>query len=328
MILRDFSRYRCVVCGADGLSYFADQSCACCDRCAARFPIRHNILNTLIQPTADTVRELQGLALEQNLRPEDWPAIQLRKVNRVETFEHCLKQNQDAPGQYYLQTLLHFEQAVAMLRGRTFRNALEIGAQVDYPFLKQIRKLGASCHAVNIFFWFQEPDAYLDWPEKTLADMNGLPFRDAAFDLVVMSATSHHSPDLERTIREVHRVLETGGVAIIISDPIHGWLKRLGKSGPRHTRHDLIHENEYSIWQYRRIVAAAGFDAQFLFSAYYDRKLLSGEIHPGVRFARIGRLVSWAWRRKIIREFARQHLLLPAQAVFGFPLNSILIKRR
>lgn len=325
---RDFSLYRCVLCGTGRLVPSPTGDYARCSLCTARYPIRHNVLDTTISPSEETIRELKGMALEANMAADQWPDIQLRKLDRLSTFEDCLKQSANVPSQYYQQTLMHFEQAMAELGQRRIRNAVEIGAQRDYPFLKRLRELGAACHAVNVFFCYGEPDEYLEWPEKTLGDMNELPFRDGAFDLVLMSATTHHSPDLDRTIREVHRVLEPGGAAIIISDPLRGWLKGLGKVGPRPARHTMIHENEYSIWEYRKLFAECGFQARFLFSDFYDQKLSTGDIHPDLRFARLSRLLSVGWRDRTVREFAKRHFLLLAQAVFGFPLNTILIKSR
>jgi ubiquinone/menaquinone biosynthesis C-methylase UbiE len=43
------------------------------------------------------------------------------------------------------------------------------------------------------------------------ADAEALPFQDCAFDLVYSWGVLHHSPDIERTVSEAHRVLRQGG---------------------------------------------------------------------------------------------------------------------
>ena len=48
------------------------------------------------------------------------------------------------------------------------------------------------------------------------ADAENLPFPDASFDLVYSHGVLHHTPDTERAIEEVHRVLKPGGQAIIM----------------------------------------------------------------------------------------------------------------
>lgn len=48
------------------------------------------------------------------------------------------------------------------------------------------------------------------------ADAENLPFSDSAFDLVYCHGVLHHTPDTERGLREIYRVLRPGGKAIIM----------------------------------------------------------------------------------------------------------------
>lgn len=48
------------------------------------------------------------------------------------------------------------------------------------------------------------------------ADAENLDFADASFDIVYSHGVLHHTPDTERAVREVHRVLKPGGRAIIM----------------------------------------------------------------------------------------------------------------
>ncbi|HVQ38798.1 MAG TPA: class I SAM-dependent methyltransferase [Pyrinomonadaceae bacterium] len=48
------------------------------------------------------------------------------------------------------------------------------------------------------------------------ADAENLEFPDESFDLVYSHGVLHHTPDTERAIREVHRVLRPGGRAIVM----------------------------------------------------------------------------------------------------------------
>jgi ubiquinone/menaquinone biosynthesis C-methylase UbiE len=48
------------------------------------------------------------------------------------------------------------------------------------------------------------------------ADAEKLPFADASFDLVYSHGVLHHTPDTQRAIDEVHRVLRPGGVAMVM----------------------------------------------------------------------------------------------------------------
>lgn len=76
-----------------------------------------------------------------------------------------------------------------------------------------------------------------------VADAEALPFADGAFDLVYSHGVLHHTPDTQRAINEVHRVLKPGGAAMVM----------------------LYHKNSYNYWvnimTARRIgVRVLGFD--------------------------------------------------------------------
>jgi ubiquinone/menaquinone biosynthesis C-methylase UbiE len=49
-----------------------------------------------------------------------------------------------------------------------------------------------------------------------VADAEALPFADGSFDLVYSHGVLHHTPDTQRAINEVHRVLKPGGVAMVM----------------------------------------------------------------------------------------------------------------
>jgi SAM-dependent methyltransferase len=52
--------------------------------------------------------------------------------------------------------------------------------------------------------------------EFRTADAENLDFADASFDLVYSHGVLHHTPDTERAVREVHRVLRPGGRAVVM----------------------------------------------------------------------------------------------------------------
>lgn len=75
-----------------------------------------------------------------------------------------------------------------------------------------------------------------------VADVRRLPFRDASFDGVLSTSTLDHftdARDIERSLREVHRVLRAGGTLVLTLDNPRNPLIRLRNALPyrivRHT---------------------------------------------------------------------------------------------
>jgi len=49
-----------------------------------------------------------------------------------------------------------------------------------------------------------------------IADVENLPFKDRAFDMVFSSGVIHHTPNMQQAVTEIHRVLRKGGQARIM----------------------------------------------------------------------------------------------------------------
>ena len=60
-------------------------------------------------------------------------------------------------------------------------------------------------------------------PDVHEADAENLPFPDDHFDIVYSHGVLHHSPDTERCIAHVHRVLKPGGTALIMVYNLRSW---------------------------------------------------------------------------------------------------------
>jgi SAM-dependent methyltransferase len=57
---------------------------------------------------------------------------------------------------------------------------------------------------------------YSDCVHLSAADAECLPFPDAGFDAVLSFGVLHHTPDTCRGVRELHRMLKPGGLAIVM----------------------------------------------------------------------------------------------------------------
>lgn len=320
---RDLACYKCVCCNGPRLEL--EKRDARCASCGVVFPIEQNIIDFLTDPSAEVVKEMKGMAREMGFELDEWEKIKIRKVDKHTTYDELLELTSKDQTNYYRQTLKCFQQALRELGDFKPKRVLEVGAHPDYYFLQHFRDLGAECHVLNLHLEYTDNDPFEHWPLKCLGDMNQLPFKEDTFDLVLLSATSHHSPCLEQTIREINRVLQPGGVALVINDQIDGFFKVI-KADHMHGRDQLIHENFYSIWRYHLAFARNKLRPQYLFSDFYDEKLRSGQIKKGLRFAAVGQLLKYPWQFEAFRSFAKKKLIWPAHALFGFPLNVILRK--
>jgi hypothetical protein len=114
----DLDIYKCLICEGQSLRLSPvegdeDSRAAICSSCNARFPIKHNILDTTIQASPDVAAELQGMAVEAGLSAADWRSIQIRQVDSITNFGTRLQSTSSELGtQYYQQTQANFAQGI------------------------------------------------------------------------------------------------------------------------------------------------------------------------------------------------------------------------
>lgn len=97
---------------------------------------------------------------------------------------------------------------------------LEVGCGMGTDLL-QFARGGARCTGVDltprsIQIARHRFQLYGEAGDFMLADAEHLPFGDESFDVVYSNGVLHHTPDTERAVREVHRVLRPGGLARVM----------------------------------------------------------------------------------------------------------------
>ncbi|MCF7822764.1 MAG: class I SAM-dependent methyltransferase [Candidatus Marinimicrobia bacterium] len=100
------------------------------------------------------------------------------------------------------------------------KKILEIGCGIGLDAIQFARSgnemylLDLSLNSMKIALGRFQSEGYKAVP--CIGDSENLPFGDNSFDMVYSYGVIHHSPDTEKSIDEIHRVLKPGGQAIIM----------------------------------------------------------------------------------------------------------------
>lgn len=125
----------------------------------------------------------------------------------------------DAIERHRYQTEWHIPEVVDFPRWRD-STVLEVGCGLGTDainfaragaFYTGVDLTEASIELVRRRFEFEDQTADL-----RVADAEALPFADDSFDLVYSHGVLHHTPDTQRAVDEIHRVLGPGGIAMVM----------------------------------------------------------------------------------------------------------------
>jgi ubiquinone/menaquinone biosynthesis C-methylase UbiE len=106
-----------------------------------------------------------------------------------------------------------------------YGRALEIGSGTGYFSLNLLQagivgEMTCTDISAGMLARLEANAEHLGVPVNTVrAEAEALPFEDRSFDLVLGHAVLHHLPDLERALREFHRVLRPGGRIAFAGEP-------------------------------------------------------------------------------------------------------------
>ncbi|HQR40451.1 MAG TPA: class I SAM-dependent methyltransferase [Blastocatellia bacterium] len=141
--------------------------------------------------------------------------------------------------------------------------------------------------------------AVYDVPGRfTVGDAENLPFPDASFDVVYSNGVLHHTPDTQRAIDEVYRVLRPGGVAKVMlyhRQSLYYWLVIILRFGI--LRGELAKSTAEEIMS--RYVEYSETGARPLVRAYTRDEVIR-------MFGRFGE------KNTAVRQLTREELHLPA----------------
>lgn len=299
-----------------------------CESCSCAFAESDGILDLLGDPDPAVRTELRGLAKENGVDfdvagPE---GVKFLRSVGVETLSGLMDASRGGRVQYYQQTAAAYFEALARSQIDAHLKVAEIGAEGTLWKLRVIEDLCDEAFALNIFFQVGDTVPPGSLAVRVLGDMNDLPFLDASLNLLIYSATLHHSSDLDTALTEASRVLQPGGRAIVVNEPVAGAAKGLGGS-MGHDRDEDIHEDEVSFRRWRRAIRNSGLTADHFVPAWFIGQMRNGKnLPPDTRFGRLAEGLAPLARSSALADVLRSTARVPAQAVLGLPLNAVLWK--
>ncbi len=244
-----------------------------CSACGAVREIRHGIADLLVDPPEFVSKEAGGLErFADYMRADGW------------TRERIMKLPYEQNGYWYAQAVL-MEQTLATMGFDPGDTILDVGSNTCWA-AAMFAVQGLAPTALDISdaemqglrtsdWWFDEKDIYF---ERTLGVMFDLPFADASFKYVWCCEVLHHNhrANLERTLKEIHRILEPGGRLIVANEPLRTVMTP--KINPGHEVAEFEgHEHAYMRHSYTGLARKAGFDVDVR-GPYYHGIFRPGEI--------------------------------------------------
>lgn len=146
-----------------------------------------------------------------------------------------------------------------------------------------------------------------------VANAEALEFEDASFDVVYSSGVLQHTPDMDRAIAELHRVLKPGGRILIVLYHRHSWfyvLHRLSGQNVEFDDEDAPIINSYTRSELRQLFSA--FKDISVECEYYRPERTGRAGFKAALFNNVFVPVMGALPKALVRNFG-WHLVLTAR---------------
>jgi len=160
------------------------------------------------------IRHAEGRGSED---PEYYRALPFRDLSGKNTAQWSIR----------AKTWKHFEARVLPEFERASKrplDVLDLGAGNGWTSW-QLSQRGHKPVALDIFTDAKDGlgamRCYTNTPDAVEAEFDTLPFRDAAFNLVLFNASFHYSAAYTQTLAEARRCLRAGGAVVIMDSPIY-----------------------------------------------------------------------------------------------------------
>jgi SAM-dependent methyltransferase/uncharacterized protein YbaR (Trm112 family) len=224
-----------------------------CTFCASIFEIREGILNLLINPGYEILKEQQG-----------WTILEKAVINTDELMLSLPYATGDKHEEGWKSQAENFNLIFPIIKIKKLDKVLDVGAGRCWAtrfFAKE------GCYTVSLdilltkYVGLLTGDIYIEkeniFFERICSSMEKIPFRDNTFNIIFMSATLHHSSNISIVTKEISRMLKPGGSFVLINEPVKGYLDRnKASSSPEYKAG--INEHLYRLGDYLTSLKRAG----------------------------------------------------------------------
>lgn len=239
-----------------------------CHGCTTEYKIEEGVIDFLHNANESVLRERKAMDSDDYIRDEYGKKHRITGES-IQQFKHKFFSLPEGDGSHFFKNGGSF-QTIAEASDRFYstlnglsltgkEKVLEIGACFSYASFKFAQK-GCDVVATDISNYLKVANLFVKkaYFERMFSDMHNIPFVDNAFDIVFGAAVLHHSKDLKKVFKEIHRVLKPGGRLVLINETSRGLLERV---------HPVYKEMEekgfgdtaYTLIEWKKSARAGGF---------------------------------------------------------------------
>jgi ubiquinone/menaquinone biosynthesis C-methylase UbiE/uncharacterized protein YbaR (Trm112 family) len=294
-----------------------------CNDCQTKIKISKGILDTLVHPSS-IVKLVQEGTLKYDLCPKGLP---FKVEDAMKHKESILSLPKGDGSDFFknktmFKTISNFSQgfcnslSVMKLTGK--EKLLDLGTSFCWTTNK-FAELGCQCVALDVTHHLSVSDVFIyenkTYFERVKADMGELPFKKDSFDVIITIESLHHAPNLEKTLKEISRVLKPNGKVYFIEEPLRSVFDQKG-FGSQLSAELNLNEHWYTAREYHSAAKQAGLKLKF-------KSNLNPTISPELK--------SW---KKIVKTFLNQSAWLtktrsvPIPLLMLFPMGVIMIAHK
>jgi ubiquinone/menaquinone biosynthesis C-methylase UbiE/uncharacterized protein YbaR (Trm112 family) len=224
-----------------------------CTFCTSIFEIKDGILNLLMNPGCEIVKEQEG-----------WTILEKAVVNTDELMLALPNAFGDKHEEGWKSQAENFNLIFPIIKINKSDKVLDIGAGRCWA-TRFFAKQGCNTIGLDIlltkYVGLLTSDVYIEkenvFFERICSSMEKIPVGDNTFDIIFMSATLHHSSSIGVVMKEISRMLKPGGSFVLINEPVKGYTDR-NKASDSPEYKAGINEHLYKLGDYLGSLKKAG----------------------------------------------------------------------